>query len=365
MCIYLLPQQGLWMLFPMTGKYLWILALFFVAPNLRAQTNNSDAWPLAPSNQTCHFPSLVDENSGNSWTEESSHFPVIEEQRTKPDSAVLARYSYHWVLYYDFYSTLSAFHYLNSNSATEVNNIYFYYTIDVKSNLCVRQLKWDFYLFNDYGLRHFIDSITQKTQDQLTWKNSLYYPLYKKKLHVSLHAQTQTKLWNTYEYRSTNSAAMERYLYDAYMSPGIITYSGGLTYEGPGNSVLQLGLGSSKVTKIKRQEIFESRQETKISGLDKGQRKKSEWGLNLTATVPMQKFHRMLRWEFFGAAFAPARELKNTDCYTLDINQVLHVILLKYMRLSFRTKVSYNRDLYPKPRMQNQISLGFYLSNQL
>lgn len=268
-------------------------------------------------------------------------------------------------MYYDFFTTLTAIHQLPGTQTTEPNNLFFYYNIDIKNNLEFRKVKWDLYLFNDYGVRHYFDSITTKTQDQLTLKNSLYYPLLQPGLFVSLTANTQTKLFNTHHYRSDAQGSQEKYLYDGFMSPGVILYSGGITYEPGHNCILNLGLGSSKITKIKNQDIFTSRQEDEISGLEKGRRRKSEFGLSLTATAPLQHFGKHLHWEFYGNVFAPIKQIKNFNTYVVDVNNVFHLLLLRYVRLSLRTKLSYNSEQNPKPLIQNQISLGFYLSNHL
>ena len=281
------------------------------------------------------------------------------------DSAYIKKFAYRWILYYDFYTTLTGIHYINSEEKTEVNNLNFYYNVDIKSNLKFRGVKWDLYFFNDYGVRHFFDSITTKTQDQFTLKNSLYYPIYKKKLYVSLTANTKTKLFNTYQYRTNKQGEQEKYLYDGFMSPGVIMYSGGITFEAGGNSIINLGLGSSKVTKIKNQEIFETRKTEKINGLEKGEQKKSDIGLTLTSTVPLQHLNKNFHWEFYGNVFTPLKTIKDLKSYTLDVNHVFHILLLKYVRLSWRTKVGYVLEQNPKIVIQNQISLGFYLSNHL
>jgi hypothetical protein len=281
------------------------------------------------------------------------------------DSAKLQKYSYHWIFYYDFFTTLTAIHHINSLNPNDVNNLYYYYNIDLKSNFEFRKIKWDMYLFNDYGARHFFDSITAKTQDQLTFKNSFYYPLLKNKLYFSVSANTQTQLFNSHQYRTDDKGLRQRYLYDGYMSPGIIIYAGGLTFEPGGNSVLTLGLGSSKVTKVKNQKIFETRNEDTISGVEKGKVKKSEIGLSLTSTVPLQHAGKHLHWEFYGNVFAPLQKLKSISAYTIDVNNVFHISLLKYVRLSLRTKLEFNAEQNPKPRIQNHVSLGFYLSNHL
>lgn len=281
------------------------------------------------------------------------------------DSARLQRYSYHWIFYYDFFTTLTAIYHINSLNPNDINNLYFYYNIDLKSNLELRKVKWDFYLFNDYGMRYFFDSISTKTQDQLTFKNSLYYPVWNNKLFVAISASTQTQLFNTHQYRTDDQGLRHRYLYDGFMSPGVILYAGGLTYEPGGNCIINLGLGSSKVTKIKNQKIFESRNEEIINGVEKGRSKKSEIGLSLTSTVPLQHAGKHLHWEFYGNVFAPLQRLKSISAYTLDVNNVFHISLLRYVRLSLRTKVGFNALQNPKPVIQNHISLGFYLSNHL
>lgn len=270
--------------------------------------------------------------------------------------------TYHYLLYYDFYTTLTALHNKNLLNTGEVNNIYFYYNIDVKSNLQVMQCKWDMYFFNDYGLRHFFDSVTTKTQDQLTLKNNIYYPIWKKRIFLSLQANTQTKMFNTYQYRQPNQ---ERYLFDGFMSPGIIYYSGGLTIECKGNATIQIGLGSSKVTKIKNQRIFDSRGTEVINGLSKGQKKKDEFGLTFGGVLPMQSLGKRWHWEMAGNAFMPMNHWKDIRYGTIDLNNVFHFCFLKYVRLSLRTKLKYDREQGEKMGMTNQLSLGFYLNNHL
>lgn len=283
----------------------------------------------------------------------------------KMDSAYLAKWAYHWILYYDFYTTLTGIQTSHSTNPNEQSNLYFYYNIDIKSNLEFRKIKWDMYLFNDYGFRHFFDSLTTKTQDQLVVKQSLYYPIYKRKCYISLAANTKTKLFNTYQYRSSISGSDEKYLYDSYMSPGTIYYSGGITYEAGGNSIIQLGLGSSKVTKIRNQRIFETRNTEQINGLRQGESKKTELGLTLTSTVPIQHLNKHVHWEFYANVFTPMKNLKTVKNYTVDVNHVFHLTFLKYIRLSWRLQINYHPEQQEKPMIQHQVSLGAYLSNHL
>ncbi len=281
------------------------------------------------------------------------------------DSTHLANKTFSWLLYYDFFSTVTAIHHINQPSPTEVNNLYFYYNVDLKNRITYKTISWDFYLFNDYGCKYYFDSILQKTQDQFTLKNSLQWLFYKQKIGFSFSANTQTKLFNSYKFRINSSGIQEKFLYDGFMSPGAVIYSGGLQWQAPGNSSLNIGLGSSKVDKIKDQRIFDSRQESEINGLQKGDRRKSTLGVNLLITVPIQHFSKHVHWEFFGNAFAPMNSLLESKKYTVNVNNVFHAIFLKFVRVSWRTQIHYNKELFPKPVFQNQISLGFYLSNHL
>ncbi len=290
--------------------------------------------------------------------------PTVQ-KTARRDTIRFENFQYHWILFYDFFTTLTAIHYKNSLQTNEPNNLFFYYNIDLKNNLEFKKIKWDLYLFNDYGVRYYFDSIANKSQDQLTFKNSLYYPLFTPKIFFSLSASTQTKLFNSHELRSDSLGTPVKYLYDGFMSPGTILYSGGLTIEPGRNCVIHIGLGSSKVTKIKNQHIFETREESEISGLEKGRKKKYEIGLSLTTTVPIQHLGQHIHWEFFGTLFAPVKQIKSIRAYTADINNVFHILLLRYVRLSLRTKLNFNAEQNPKPLVQNQISLGFFLSNHL
>jgi len=305
--------------------------------------------------------------SGSEWLSKENwirSFYQPEDSIRLIDAKILAHRTFDWLLYYDFYTTLTAFHSLNNDDQPN-NNLFFYYNVDIKNKITYRNFTWDLYLFNDYGVKHFFDSITIKTQDQLTIKNSVGYPLYKRKYSFTISANTQTKLWKTHQLRTNDRGIQERFLYDGFMSPGTIYYAGGISYYASGNAVVMFGLGSSKVTKIRKQSIFEERNETEISGLKKGEYKRSEFGLTCTATVPLQKLSRIIHWEYFCNVYAPINSLKEIKKYTVAVNNVFHVVLLKYVRISWRTKIDYNPLQNEKAIIENQISLGFYLSNHL
>lgn len=284
---------------------------------------------------------------------------------TSSDSAMVEKRTIGWLLFYDCYTTITANHHLHPESSSDVNYLYYYYNLDLKNKVSFRTISWDMYLFNDYGLRHFFDSITLKTQDQFTWNNAINATLLSSKLSFTFAMNQQTKLWNTYLYLQDTQGNYKRTLYENYMSPGTIIYTGGLTWQAPGHATVLLGLGSSKVTKIRDQQIFESRQQAMIDGIPKGTYKNSEFGIVLCSTIPLQQLTPHIHWEFYENIFAPSKQLFSFRHYTLELNNVFHFIVLKHLRISFRTKVNYNRDRQDKVSMQNQLSLGLYLNNHL
>lgn len=283
----------------------------------------------------------------------------------KSDSIRVEKRTVGWLLFYDCYTTITANHHLNPEASSDVNYLYYYYNLDLKNKVSFRSVSWDIYLFNDYGLRHFFDSITLKTQDQFTWNNAINATLFSPKLSFTLAMNQQTKLWNTYLYLQDVQGNYKRTLFENYMSPGTIVYTGGLTWQAPKHANILLGLGSSKVTKIRDQQIFESRQQEEIEGVLKGSRKKSEFGFVLCSTIPLQQLSKHIHWEFYENLFVPSNRLAKPTYFTFELNNVFHFIVLKHLRISFRSKVNYNRDRQDKVSMQNQLSLGLYLNNHL
>lgn len=264
----------------------------------------------------------------------------------------------------DFFTTLNAVHFTNSLEADQRSQVYFYYNFTVSNNARFRRFAFRTNIFNEYGYRYYFDSLPQKVEDQYYIRNTVQVPVWKGlSLQGSFHAKTQ--FWKTYSYREDANGVPQRYLYSDYFSPGYLLYSAGLSLNFMDNATINLGLVGGKTTRIKNQQIFEDRKSRKLYGLEKGERSKVAYGMNLLVNVPPQKIQKHLAWELSGQLFAPKEQLFRTKGYTLSANNAFHYIFLKYLRLSIRTQLEYNETVQSKTLLINHVSLGFYLSNKI
>jgi hypothetical protein len=141
--------------------------------------------------------------------------------------------------------------------------------------------------------------------------------------------------------------------------------SGGLRYTFWDRSSIEIGLASGKTTRMKNQEIFTQRKSTKFYGLENGVRKKTVIGIKLLVIISTKKLFKNFYLEQFSQVFLDKDSLQKIKSYDVDINNALHYLFLKYIRLSARTKVLYDRTVFTDPTIIQQFSIGFYLNNKL
>ena len=270
------------------------------------------------------------------------------------------------VLIYDFFTTVNGLHYENAQSPNQVNELNFYYNITINNNFKTRFFTLRSYFFNEYGVRHFFDSVTIKGQDNFQIRNTLQFEIIKKYLKFQIGVTGRSQFWKTYNYRQADTGMnTSKYLYSDYFSPGYITYSCGLSYKFLSNATIDIGLAGGKITKIKNQDIFDERETTKLYGVEKGEHKKVSYGANLIINVPPRKIGKHFGWECAGTIYADKDQLGRLSGYTVDAMNVLHYMFLKNLRVSLRTQVKYDEQINDKVFLSNMLSIGFYLSNKI
>ena len=269
------------------------------------------------------------------------------------------------VFIYDFFTTLNALHYEHARTSDQRNELNIYYNLTLNNQFRTKFVTLRSYFFNEYGTRHFFDSLTIKGPDNFQIRNVLEVKLIKNQIRLQLGATGKSQFWRTYNYRKDSLSQDERFLYSDYFSPGYITYSLGLSYRFLRNATLDLGLVGGKTTKIRNQEIFETRREKRLYGMNKGERKKDSHGLNITLNVPPRKLSKHIGWEFHGVLFADKEQLGRLAGYTYNMMNVWHYMFLKNLRLSLRTQLAYDEHIDHRVFMMNMFSIGFYLSNKI
>jgi hypothetical protein len=262
----------------------------------------------------------------------------------------------------DFYTTFTSLHTRGDENA-EPNNMHAYYNITINNQIKYKKFKWDTYLFNDLGGRYYFDSTIIKAQDQLNFKNAIFFKLFQNKIHFSITVNSKSQLWPGYTYKQNSNGTIERLLANSYLSPGQKFYSGGLTYDFGEGATVSIGLGSGKILKFINQKIYDIQKKKILGGVEKGERKKIDFGINIISTVPLVNFKEKYYWEFYSNIFMPTKDMDKLVNYTFEVNNALHAKLFKYVRVSWRTKLNIDKNLSEKPILINQISLGFYLTN--
>lgn len=269
------------------------------------------------------------------------------------------------VFIYDFFTTVNALHYENAQTDEQKNELNFYYNITLNNAFKTKYFTLRSYFFNEYGAKHYFDSLTIKGQDNFQIRNVLQVRLLKA-LKMQIGVTGKSQLWKTYNYRLTDSAgAQSRYLFSDYFSPGYITYSCGITYSFLRNATLDIGLVGGKITKIRNQEIFDERNQKKLYGLDKGERKKASYGISLVLNVPPRRISKNIGWECNGNVYADKEQIGRLQGYSFEAMNVLHYIFLKNLRISLRTHIKYDEQVAASVYMMNMLSVGFYLSNKI
>jgi hypothetical protein len=268
------------------------------------------------------------------------------------------------VLMLDFFTTFNAVRYDNQTMPDQVPQLNVYYNLNLDNQLRSRFFALRTILFNEYGFRHYFDSVTVKTDDNLRLRNTIQVKLYRE-LSIQAGTDFNTQCWKKWLPEEDTSLGRSRYLFSDYQSPGYVVYSMGVGLNFLKGGTLNLGLVGGKVTRIRNQNIFEERGAETLYGLKKGERKKAEWGISLNSAIPAQKLGSHFFWEFNSSLFIPGATSGFAKTYTGDAMAALYYVFLKYMRLSLRTDLKYDEQVQSKLFMVQRFSIGFYLSNKL
>jgi|GEM_PF-1047659 len=352
----------------MTGQAgisaLFLMVLFaFTAPDLSAQDtvkqlsqDNTTIKQLSQDSTTTPETGRKELNTTTFVQQAEMTMPVPEKRYTD--------YPYYFQLRYDFYTTLMASFAKNPiDPSIDKSNVYFYYNITLNNRLQLKKVRINTYLFNEFGKRFYVDSISTVSEDLYYFKNTVNYPLGRDGINLNFLVNIKSQLWEHYDYMEDSTGREIRYLYSSYYTPGYMLFSGGLGCSFWEGSTIDLGIAGGKITKIKNQRIFEERGADVLYGVERGNKRKVVFGLNLQVNIMPKMINKHIAWENYTQLFVPNQHIGEVKYYTLDFNNAIHYLFLKYMRISLRTTINHDLDIQNKPQIINQVTLGFYLSN--
>jgi hypothetical protein len=264
---------------------------------------------------------------------------------------------------FDFFTTFAGIHVINGESSNDFNSLYLYYNFSVNNKLKAGKFVMLTFYSTEFGMRKYFDSITSISDDQYNFKNSASYRINKSRFAFNICITAKSQYFNHYDYREDSLGNKNKYLFSTYLSPGYSNFSGGIKYEFNNNCALELGLVNGKKTKIRRQSLFDTREAAQLYGLAKGRSTKMEFGLNLILSVPTHLIVKNFYIENYSQFTVGKDHILDVGYYTADVNNAFHYKLFRYFRLTLRTKVLYDIQASPRPKIINYFTIGFYLNN--
>jgi hypothetical protein len=265
----------------------------------------------------------------------------------------------------DFYTTLSWHTAKNAPDPMLRKNFYFYYNTTFQNRIQIKKVRISTYFFNEFGLRRYADSVMAVTEDMFTLKNSISYSLGKSRLSLNIGATTRSQFWKHYTYKGSMGQQLQRFLFTDYLSPGYTLYAGGIRVSFWSRSSVDFGLAGARTTIIRNQQIFADRKANRLYGLESGDKKTTTIGFNIVVNIASQKLFKNMYWEHFSQGFISKDSLRVPESCTIDLNNAFHYLFLKYVRVSVRTHLVYDRAVQRYPTWMQQFSVGFYLNNKM
>jgi hypothetical protein len=269
------------------------------------------------------------------------------------------------IFIYDFFTSFSLLNFQNAIDNEQKNQLNFYYSGTINNTLKAKKFTYKLFLFNEYGFKHFIDSTTIKNQDAFTVRNTMQIPFLHRSLLFNIAFDIKSQLWHAYNVRQSLSGNTERYLYTDYFSPGYKIFSMGLSFITKHAINIDLGIVGRKITKIRNDNLYETRKSTILYGVERGEVKKTDFGINIAINAPMRNLKSNIAWECNAIIFALKSDVFVLNAYTFDITNAFHFLFLKHLRLSVRSQIKYDKNIQSSIYSMNTFTLGFYINNKL
>ncbi len=277
-------------------------------------------------------------------------------------------YDFYNRLFYDFYATATAFSYHNDTEQKkqEANNLHFYYNLTLNNDFKTKYFKIQTRFFNELGYRKYFDSIGVKNEDILRLNNSLHIPTKHKKIKITSSVNIKTQLHKGYRYTMDRKAdTLIETLYTDYNSPGYSIYSLGMSYKLWKYARAEIGLAAGKTTRIKNQELFDTRNKEILYGVERGKKREVAYGIHALFNAPVMPIRKNIYWENTTKIFCDRKDLRFIERYEFEISNAFHFVFLDHLRFTWRFGANYDQSVSKQVYLRNQYSIGFYLSNKI
>jgi len=157
----------------------------------------------------------------------------------------------------------------------------------------------------------------------------------------------------------TGSTPEEKRLESAFLSPGIVLLSIGITRGLANNGKIECGFAGGKLTWIDQKKIYQTNDVQIISGVGKGKPFLIEGGVSMQASMK-KNLNKFLRWENTTLVFADISAVNQPD---VEFRNGFFWDHGKLFRTTLQTVYTYNRKRWPPSNWTGELALGFYLAS--
>jgi hypothetical protein len=218
-----------------------------------------------------------------------------------------------------------------------------------------REVKMVGTFVHNLGIRYIVDSLFQFEPDENTLETRLDVPL-GTKFSVAFTSCLFTRIFNSYRYSVDPAGNRFMNLESAFFSPLVWTFSGGIALNFPQFATVTLGLSSGKMTWIMNRDVYGQDGTTVVCGVPRDKNYLFEYGYGLHLRVDRDLASRV-HWNCDLQLFKNYR--KPPD---LAFDNLVGIRIGRFVKTSILTKVSYDREVSRCVRVENRLTIGFFIS---
>ena len=218
-----------------------------------------------------------------------------------------------------------------------------------------RHVRFSNTFVHDLGIQYFFDSISRFHPDENTLDSRLEVGI-TKNLSFTVFSNLTTRMFNSWNYVPDPSGTVRRVLCGSFLTPLVWTFSIGLGLAFPGQGNLSLGVSAGKFTWIRNREVFNQPDIPEFYGVPREKSTLFEYGLSLHLLIDRDLLKRV-HWNCDLLVFKNFR--KPAD---LGLKNLIGIRINKFLKTSIQTRLNYEEEISKKIRVENLISLGFYIN---
>ena len=209
-------------------------------------------------------------------------------------------------------------------------------------------------IHHELGFRFFSDSTTVISPDETIISARILATLIKN-CKLDFSSDVSTRIFNKSEAVADVNGNLHIQKTSSFMNPLIADLSIGLSYIQSGFGEIKLGTSSARFTLITDSGIFGRIGAGQFYGIPEGKKHLFEYGLSLQLQIDkelLKKLHWKCDLKIFKNYLSPA---------DLSLNNIFSYNLNRFISVTFRTFISYERAVSKKIQMENHINIGFSL----